>query len=77
MFSLGYPREAQGFPKENVSQFGPAILPAIPDIHIYIYMNEEHYYMIVLEHHNLLLLFYLMFLKYDMKLRGQSLQAKI
>ena len=43
MFSLGYPREAQGFPKENVSQFGPAILPAIADIH-FIYMNEEHYY---------------------------------
>ena len=44
MFSLGYPREAQGFPKENVSQFGPAILPAIPDIHIYIYERRALLY---------------------------------
>ena len=44
MFSLGYPREAQGFLKENVSQFGPAILPAIPDIHIYIYERRALLY---------------------------------
>ena len=32
-FSLCYSRDTYGFPKKNVSQFGPAVLPAIANIY--------------------------------------------